>query len=117
MLYEGATTGALVAEKLIDIKIEFRENTGSALIHLLWESSSQALTIILSNRLFFSCESLHGSPFPITSVAFKPSPPKDFSLEAVDWNRLLVSWMPPDEDGGDEVIAYLLEYWKNDADS
>jgi len=117
VLYEGVTIEPLVAEKLLDIKIEFRENTGSALIHLLWESKSQALSTIPSNRLFSSSESLRGSPFMITTIGFKPSPPNGLTLKSADWDKLLVSWTPPVEDGGEEVVAYLIEYWENDGES
>jgi len=40
------TTEPLVANRLIDIKIEYKENTGEALIHLFWQSTSQPLTVI-----------------------------------------------------------------------
>lgn len=114
VLYEGVTAEPLVAEKLIDIKIEFRENTGSALIRLLWESESQALSTIPSHRLFSSSEGLRGSPFTISTIGFKPSPPNDLKLESADWNKMLVSWTPPDDDGGEEIVAYQIEYWEND---
>ena len=49
---EGATPGALVADLLVDIKLEFRENAGAAAVQLLWASRSQPYSIVPASRLF-----------------------------------------------------------------
>ena len=107
----ATTAAALNADELVAVKIEYRENRGSALIRLQWESISQPLAVIDQPRLFYNASHIHGSPFEVTPRAIKPSSPSLCNAEVAGWDSLQVSWSSPDDDGGIQVNKFLIESW------
>ena len=103
----------LSSQSLVEIKIEYKENRGEALIRLLWESINQPSSMIDQIHLFYYSEPLKDSPFSVTSLATKPDAPVVYDLSVSDWDRLSVSWKPPMDDGGEDISKYLVEYWNN----
>ena len=63
--FEGTTPAPLVAGRLYDIVVEYKENTGSAKMSLLYSSPSQPKSVIPSNRLFHSETEIASSPFTV----------------------------------------------------
>ncbi len=107
----ATTTSALNADQLVAIKIEYRENRGTALFRLYWKSISQPLSIIDQPRLFFNASHIPGSPFEVTPLAIKPSRPTSCNVDIVGSDSLRVTWSVPDDDGGSAVNKYLVESW------
>ena len=68
----GATPLALVADLLVDIKLEYRENAGAATVQLYWSSSSQPYALVPSSRLFHMSTPIASSPFAVAPTAAKP---------------------------------------------
>jgi hypothetical protein len=56
----------LVANTLYDIKLQYKDASGLAEVHLLWESSSQSSQVVPSSRLFSTATAVAGSPFTAT---------------------------------------------------
>ena len=111
--YNVTTNALLVAGRLTDIKIEFRENRGAAMISFLWSSKSQHLSIISSEFLYSQSKHIAISPISVTPSAIELSPPVNCQMSVVDWNQLEVEWEEPLDDGGDAIQKYKVEYWDN----
>lgn len=109
--YIASTAQALTADRLIEIKVEFRENRGDAKIELLWESSSQKRIIISSNALYSNPVHIDGSPFSVTPIAIKPSEPQNVTVEVRDFDQVELIWDAPLDPGGEDIVEYLIEYW------
>ncbi|GMH48108.1 hypothetical protein TL16_g00218 [Triparma laevis f. inornata] len=109
--FTGTTSVTLTADMLVDIKLEYRENTGSAKVKLSWSSASQPITVVPSNRLFSSSEAIKSSPFSVTPTGIEPTAPTSCSLSISAWNSVLVSWDSPANDGGTGVTGYTVEWW------
>eukprot|EP00970_Alexandrium_tamarense_P002964 scaffold427_cov103-Alexandrium_tamarense.AAC.19 len=109
--YSVVTSSSLRANQLVEIKVEYRENRGTAMIRLFWESYSQPFAVIDRHRLFSNASHISGSPFEVKPQAIKPEEPIHCSLDIVDWNALQIDWSVPEDDGGDEVTKYLVESW------
>ena len=105
------TEHAMKADQLVSIKIEYRENRGSAMIRLFWESISQPFAIIDRPRLFHNASHIHGSPFEVMPQAIEPSSPSICSIAIADWDAIQVNWSAPEDDGGNSVNKYLVESW------
>jgi len=115
--HTAKTSSKLIQGRLTDLKLEFRENQGNAMIRLLWESKSQGLSIIDSNYLFSSSFHIKDSPFTVVPTSIKPTAPQDCSIEVVDWDKLKVEWRSPTDSGGEDVTSYLIEYWDDSKES
>ena len=111
--YQAETPVALVADMLYDIQLEWRENTGSAAVRLSWSSASQPKTVVPSNRLFSSSTPITYSPFTVNPTGIKATPPTDATLEIADWDKILVSWYAPENDGGEPVTGYRVTWWSD----
>jgi len=109
--YSATTENALEASQLVAIKIEYRENRGSAMMRLFWHSISQPFAIIDRARLYYNASHIHGSPFEVTPQAIEPSSPTHCSLSITGWDSLEVNWSAPQDDGGTAVNKYLIESW------
>ena len=109
--FSASTNDDLKANQLVAIKIEYRENRGSAMIRLFWESISQPFAVIDRPRLYYNASHIHGSPFEVTPQAIEPSSPTLCSLAITGWDSLEVSWSAPEDDGGTVVSKYLIESW------
>eukprot|EP00804_Cyclotella_cryptica_P021433 CCRYP_005783-RA/>CCRYP_005783-RA protein AED:0.00 eAED:0.00 QI:831/1/1/1/1/1/3/2372/6166 len=109
--FYASTTNAFVANQLVDIKIEYRENRGAAMIRLFWESPSQPFAIIDSHRLFYNASHVLGSPFLVSPQPLEPSSPVNCSLSIASWDSLRINWSAPEDDGGVVVTKYLVESW------
>ena len=57
----GTTSLALVAHRLYQIKVEYRENTGQGVLRMFWSSLSQPKAIVPTNRLFHTDLPIVGS--------------------------------------------------------
>jgi hypothetical protein len=111
--YSFTTAHYLIADELVPIKIEFRENQGDALISLLWKSNSQDLAVIHKNFLFSDPQKIYSSPFAVEARALEPGPPSDCMVRVLAWDQLEVLWKQPEDTGGDTIKKYLIEYWDN----
>ena len=109
--FSARTAKALVANQLVSIKIEYQESHGNTTIQLLWNSISQPLTIIDSQKLYYNASHISGSPFVVSPLSVKPSAPTDCKLSVNAWDALNISWANPEDDGGDDVTKYLIETW------
>jgi copper chaperone CopZ len=107
----NTTSDVLKANQLIRIKIEHRKNTDSQTFRLLWQSTTQPLSVIDQYRLYSKATRIDGSPYAISPRAVEPSHPTNVSLAIADWDSLHVHWSSPSDDGGSKVTKYLLEYW------
>jgi hypothetical protein len=56
----------LVANTLYDIKLQYKDETGSAQVNLLWESTQRTPQVVPSDRLFSTAAAVAGSPFTAT---------------------------------------------------
>jgi hypothetical protein len=112
--FSGLTADRLTANRLYDIKLEFKEVTGVAAVRLMWSSNSQDLTVIPSYRLFHSApEPVEASPFDVTTVGVETTQPTDPSVVVVDETQLTVSWFTPDYLGGEPITGYKVEWWSS----
>ena len=109
--FSSSTNTALKANRLVHIRIEYRKNKDSQFFRVMWQSTSQPLSVIDQNRLYSTSTQIHGSPFEISPEAIEPSNPINGGLQIVDWDSLHVSWSEPNDDGGSEITKYLVEYW------
>lgn len=109
--FSASTVDALKPDQLVAVKVEYRENRGSALIRLQWESISQPFAVIDQPRLFFNASHIHGSPFEVSPLAIKPPSPRFCNVDIVAWDSLQVTWSAPIDDGGSAVNKYLVESW------
>ncbi|MFN9943769.1 MAG: PA14 domain-containing protein, partial [bacterium] len=67
--YSGLTSKPLVANRLYDFKMEYRENTGTAGIQLWWKSASQSFSLVPSYRLFYDeTDGVEASPYEVIPV-------------------------------------------------
>ena len=113
LVYSAITPYSFAVDKLVSLKLEYRENRGNALIKLFWESPSQPFEVIPSNRLSSHATDISESPFTVYPIGIEPSAPETCQLSIFDWDKLLVSWGTPINDGGEEVTSFLIEYWNN----
>ncbi|CAM9130727.1 unnamed protein product, partial [Phaeothamnion confervicola] len=109
--YEVETAEPLVAGRLYSIRIEFRENYGSARARLLWSSRSQPLETVPTHRLYYELVAVRGSPFAVTVTPRKPSAPTAVALAVAAWDALRVSFGPPADDGGQVTSNFKVEWW------
>jgi hypothetical protein len=107
----SGTAVALVADRLYDVKLEFRENTGKAALSLLWESASQPRELVPPTRMFPSDVPVVDSPYTVNPVGVEATSPLDPSVEVIDETSLRVSFFYPGNDGGDPVTAYKVKWW------
>ena len=112
--YSAELPFPLDATSLVSIRLEYRENRGMAIIKLLWQSASQPLEIIPASRFFSHMEQVIDSPFTIKPIGIKASAPTACQLnisDISDWDKLLVTWNDPHDDGGQDISNFLVEYW------
>ncbi|CAM9800578.1 unnamed protein product [Ectocarpus sp. 6 AP-2014] len=109
--FTATTEDELVAGRLYAVTLEFRENYGSAEAHLLWSSGSQPSEVIPSNRLFYASDPVGDSPYSVTVYPHKPSQPLEVFVAVEAWDQVKVSFMPPENDGGEAVESYMVEWW------
>lgn len=109
--FTATTEDELVTGRLYAVTLEFRENYGAAEAHLLWSSGSQPSEVIPSNRLFYASDPVGDSPYSITVYPHKPSQPLEVSVAVEAWDQVKVSFMPPENDGGEAVEGYMVEWW------
>ncbi|KAH9133873.1 hypothetical protein LEN26_006954, partial [Aphanomyces euteiches] len=107
-----ATPIALVSGRLYDITIEYRENTDVATCVLMWQSLSQDLSIVPTERLFYPDASIVGSPFSVAPFGVHPSAPLNPSLSILGAQSLRLSFFPPLDDGGAIIDGYRVEWWE-----
>ena len=69
------------------------------------------MQVIPSNRLFYGSDPVGDSPFTVTVSPHKPSQPQEVSLAIEAWDEVKVSFMPPENDGGEAVQGYRVEWW------
>lgn len=67
--------------------------------------------MIPSNRLFYGSDPVGDSPYTVTVSPHKASQPQAVSLSIEAWDEVKVSFMPPDNDGGEAVDGYKVEWW------
>lgn len=72
---------------------------------------SVVVQVIPSNRLFYGSDPVGDSPYTVTVYPHKPSQPQAASLAIEAWDEVKVSFMPPDNDGGEAVEGYMVEWW------
>ena len=111
-VFTGTTTGALAADVLVPISVEYRENTGAAQISVAWSSSSQPLGLIPSERLFHSLTGVGDSPFGVDIAAVEPTAPRALTLSIATHDSINVAFDAPDDDGGSPITAYSVEWWE-----
>ena len=92
--FSGAPSAALVADRLYDIKLEYRESTGPAHVRLLWSSASQPKIVVPTYRLFHSTTPIVNSPFDVTPQGKKPSAPLNPALAINSESALDLTWEP-----------------------
>jgi len=132
--YSYSTNVTLVAGRLYDILLEYRENKGSAFAKLMWSSATQPKTVIPSHYLFHSAEPIGSaafqgtsvqtsshfefisenglaSPFAVTPVGVKSTAPTNAALAIDTDTSLLVTFEVPINDGGTPIIEYKVEWW------
>ncbi|KDO30965.1 hypothetical protein SPRG_04153 [Saprolegnia parasitica CBS 223.65] len=102
---------ALVAGRLYDIVLEYRENTGAAACILSWSSPSQDWSVVPSERLFYPDAHIKESPFAVAPYGILPTPPLSPMLSIAGAQSLLVTFSPPANDGGAVVDQYRVEWW------
>lgn len=73
--------------------------------------------VIPSNRLFYASASVGDSPYAVTVSPHKPSQPLDLSLIATEWNEVVATFLPPLNNGGEDVESYKVEWWPSTAGS
>jgi len=56
----------LVANTLYDVKLQYKDESGLAEVHLLWDSAQQQAGVVPSGSLFSTASSVAGSPFTAT---------------------------------------------------
>jgi hypothetical protein len=83
-----------MADQLIAIKIKYRENRGSGMIRLFWESISQPFAIIDSPRMYYNASGIHGLPSP----KLPNLPALLFAVLRLQDGTLLEIFAPPDDD-------------------
>lgn len=47
----------------------------------------------------------------MTVLPLKPTQPQSVSLAVEEWDEVKVSFMAPDDTGGEEVEGYMVEWW------
>ena len=109
--FTAVTAKALVAGQLTSVKLEYREDTGSAACVLAWSSLSQPREVIPSYRLFSTVEEIYGSPFIISPSGRKPTPVQNVVLSIEDWDLINVNFTAPEDDGGSPITAYTVEWY------
>ncbi|CAM9773581.1 unnamed protein product, partial [Ectocarpus sp. 13 AM-2016] len=108
--FTATTEDELVAGRLYAVTLEFRENYGAAEAHLLWSSGSQPSEVVPSNRLFYASDPVGDSPYSVTVYPHKPSQPLEVAVAVEAWDQVKVSFMPPENDGGEAVEGYMVEW-------
>ncbi|KAJ1480362.1 hypothetical protein T484DRAFT_1810896, partial [Baffinella frigidus] len=63
---EPSGTLFVAANALYDIKVQYKDVTDTAEIHLFWESATQGTQVVPTDRLFASATAVEGSPFMAT---------------------------------------------------
>lgn len=71
----------------------------------------RTVQVIPSNRLFYGSDPVGDSPYTVTVYPHKPSQPQTVSLAVEAWDEVKVSFMPPDNNGGEAVGGYMVEWW------
>ena len=102
---------SLVSDRLHDIILEFRENTGEAVARLKWYSASQPLSVVPSSALYHTDIPIAGSPFSVSPKAVEPTEPTNVVLAIHDETSLDITWNAPENDGGAAITSYRVEWW------
>ena len=110
-VFSAPTPTPLVANRLVSVKIEYRENAGPAAFTLGWVSTSQPYEVVPSYRLFPSAQEIAGSPFTVSPSGRKPTPVGGVTLSPASWNSLTVNFTAPADDGGSEVVGYQVQWF------
>ena len=111
--YDAVTPTVLEANQLVDIKLEWRENSGAAAIQLAWSSPSQLNRVVPSNRLFYDDVPIVASPYTVNPTGIKATPPHESAAAIEDWDKILVSWYAPQNYGGELTTGYRVEWWSH----
>lgn len=67
--------------------------------------------MIPSNRLFYGSDPVGSSPFTVAVDPHKPAQPQGVSLAVKAWNQVSVTFLPPENDGGEAIKEYKVEWW------
>lgn len=67
--------------------------------------------MIPSHRLFYGSDLLGDSPYTVTVSPQKPTQPQSVSLTIEAWDEVKVEFMPPENNGGEGVEGYMVEWW------
>lgn len=67
--------------------------------------------MVPSYRLFYGTSPVGDSPYTVTVFPHKPSQPQDIHLSIEAWDKVKVQFMPPENDGGEGLAGYKIEWW------
>ncbi|KUF76226.1 Titin [Phytophthora nicotianae] len=109
--FQANASVALIKDRLTEITLEYRENSGVASVSLLWQSHTQPKRIVPSARLFHRSDAIMKSPFNVVTQGSKPSSPTNISLTISAADALLVHFNAPGDDGGAPMTGYQVEWW------
>ena len=76
----------MVQGKAHEIRIEYRDMTGDAMIKFFWSSASTPLTVVPSSALFYM-EPIKGSPFPLVCQSARTSASQSTAMVACSIQR------------------------------
>merc|ERR1711871_553906 len=111
MEFSALTPFPLLANQLVSVKIEYRENAGIGAFSLSWKSATQPKEVIPSYRLFPSVESIANSPLTIKPSGRKPTVVQDVTVEIEAWNEVRINFTAPADDGGSPIEEYKVEWY------
>ena len=108
----GETTGdtptQLSSNRMSPITLEYQAEWSKHL-SLFWSSSSQLRELVHWSRFFQGETPIKLSPFSVSISPILPSAPRNLTATITGAESLLVEWLDPIEDGGENVTSYTLE--------
>jgi hypothetical protein len=110
-VFTALTPSSLIANQLVSVKIEYRENAGAAAFTLAWSSASQPYEIIPTYRMFPSAKEIAASPFTISPTGRKPTQVTNVSLSVAAYDQLYCNFTAPLDDGGSSIVSYTVQWY------
>lgn len=111
--YSNGTAEPLDTGVMHDIVLEYRENTGGAVVRLLYSSPTISKQVIPMERLYHSTEPILGSPFTVEPEGVVPFSPEEVRVTVESESSLLVRWSPPSDAGGADIAEYRIDWWNS----